>query len=157
MNLLFVNGQVSQARIHPPTRVVIMNSVLFDVDGLVGVAAENALGIVLARVLQSSRRHFRRHAQPARVQPVNETNDRLMLEIKFLQFQIERSAHSAQTHIIHLESVKLMAVNRDVLSLAALPPVILVNANAYQVRHNVGESVVVVAFHPYDFDVAFGV
>jgi hypothetical protein len=42
-----------------------MNSILFDVDGLVSVAAKNAAGVVLARVLQGSRGDLRRHAEPA--------------------------------------------------------------------------------------------
>ena len=51
LNPLFVNGQICHARIDPAPRVVIMNSVLFKLDGLVGVSAENAIGIMLARVL----------------------------------------------------------------------------------------------------------
>jgi hypothetical protein len=33
----------------------------------------------------------------------------------------------------------------------------LVNAHAHQVRHDVGEAVVVIAFHPHDFDIALGI
>ena len=62
-----------------------MNSVLFDVDGLMRMSAENPVGILLPCVLQSTRRDFWRHAQPARVQPVNEPHDRLALEIQLLQ------------------------------------------------------------------------
>jgi hypothetical protein len=69
-----------------------VNAILIDVGGLVSVAAENTAGLVLARVVQRSRGHFRRHAEPARVQPVNQPNDRLALEIEFLQLQIKRRA-----------------------------------------------------------------
>jgi len=53
-NLLFVNGQICHARIDPTARVVVVNPVLFKVEGLVGVAAENAIGAMLERVVQSS-------------------------------------------------------------------------------------------------------
>jgi hypothetical protein len=37
------------------------------------------------------------------------------------------------------------------------PLVMLVNANADQVRHNIREPVVVIAFHPHDFNVPLGI
>ena len=40
---------------------------------------------------------------------------------------------------------------------AVLPGVMLVNPNAHQVRHNVGESVVMIALDPHNFDVALGI
>ena len=51
LNPLFVNGQICHAGIDPAACVVIMNSVLFNLAGLVGVSAENTTGIMLARVL----------------------------------------------------------------------------------------------------------
>jgi hypothetical protein len=89
LHSLFVNGEVGHAGIDPAAGIVVVNSVRFDVDGLVGVAAENAVGIVLARVLQSPRGYLRRHAEPARVQAVNEPNDRLALEVELLQLEVE--------------------------------------------------------------------
>lgn len=50
-----------------------------------------------------------------------------------------------------------MSVNRDVPPSAEFPFVVLVDANADQMRHDVGQPVVVVAFHPHDFDVALGI
>jgi hypothetical protein len=134
-----------------------VNSVLFDVDGLVSMAAENAVGLVLARVVQSSRGDLRRHAEPPRVEPVNEARDGLALEVELLQLEIERSAQPAEAEIVHLETIELVAVNRDVAKSVVLPSVVLVDADSYQVRHDVGESVIVVTFHPDDFDVALGI
>jgi len=51
LNPLFVNGEISQAGIDPAARVVIVNSVLLDMDGLMGVSTENAIGIVLPCVV----------------------------------------------------------------------------------------------------------
>ena len=65
-----------------------MNSILFDMDGFVCVAAENAAYIVLPRVLQSASGDLRRHAQPTRIQTVDKPHDRLAFEIQLLQFEI---------------------------------------------------------------------
>jgi len=51
LNPRLVNCEIRQAGIDPSARVVVVNSVLLDVDGLVSVATENAVSIVLARVL----------------------------------------------------------------------------------------------------------
>ena len=118
------------------------------------VTAENAIRIMLARVLQSSRGNLRRHSQPVRIQPINQPHDGLAFEVEFLQPEIERSAHLAEPHIIHLEAVELMAVNRDVAPALVLPSIMLVDANANQVRHDVGKPMVVVAFYPHDLYVA---
>lgn len=69
-----------------------MNAILSDVGGLVRVAAEDAVGFVLAGIVQRSRGYFRRHAEPARVQPINQPHDGLALEIEFLKLQIKRCA-----------------------------------------------------------------
>src|SRR5258706_15893113 len=126
-------------------------------NGLVSVAAEDAASVVLARVVQSSRGYLGRHAEPARVQPVNEPYHGLALEVEFLQLKIERRSHFAQPHIIYLESVELVAVDADVTPSVVLPNVVLIDADSDQVRHDVGESVVVIAFDPHDLDVAFGI
>ena len=50
-----------------------------------------------------------------------------------------------------------MTVDRDVPPTFVLPGVVLVNADADQVRHDVRQPVVVVAFHPHDLNVALGI
>src|ERR1700740_3365592 len=98
-----------------------MNSALLDVDGLVGVAAEDAVGIVLARKVQGSRRDFRRHAEPARVEPVNEARYGLAFEVALLQLEVKRSAQPAESQIVYLEAVELMSMDRDVAQARVLP------------------------------------
>ena len=134
-----------------------MNTALLDMDGLVSMATEDAMGFALARVLQGPCRDLGRHAEPARVQPVNQPHDGLALEIELLQLQIKRCAQCAQPDIAYLEAVELMAVDRDVAESVVLPGVVLVDADADQMRHDVGESVVMIAFHPHDLNVALGV
>ncbi len=58
LNPLFANREIGQAGIDPSARVVVVNPILFDVDSFMSVAAEDAIGIVLARILQGSSRDF---------------------------------------------------------------------------------------------------
>jgi hypothetical protein len=62
-----------------------MNSILLDVHGRVRVSAKDTVGAALAGVLQRSLRNLGRHAEPARVEPVDEPHNRLAFEIKLLQ------------------------------------------------------------------------
>jgi len=118
------------------------------VHGLVRVTAEDAVGIVLPGILQGTSRNFRRHAKPARVQPVNQSCDRLALEVKLLKLKIERRSQSVQSEVVDLEAIELMTMNRDVPQAVMQPGVMLVDTHAHQVRHDIGEPVVVIAFHP---------
>jgi hypothetical protein len=134
-----------------------MNSGVFAVSCFVSVATENPIGAMLPAIAKSSRRNFRRHAQPARIQPVDEPRDGLVPEIYFLYQQIKRRAQPTQPDATHLKAVELMAMDRKVAKPVILPTVLLVDANADQVRHDVGEAVVVIAFHPHHFDISFGI
>lgn len=151
---LFVNRQISQAGIDPAARIVVMNSVLLNVDGVVGVPAENAVGVMLPRILQSPCGHLRRHAQPARVQPVNQPRNGISFEVEFLELKIKRGAQSVEPYIADLKTIELVAMDCDVPQSAVLPRIALVHAHAHQVRHDVREPVVVIAFHPHHFDIA---
>src|SRR5258708_3294699 len=121
------------------------------------VAAENAVSIVLARVMQCSRGDFRGHSEPSCIQAVNEPRDGLASEVELLQLEIERRSQPAEAQIVYLETVELMAVDCDVTQSIELPDVILIDADADQVRHDVGKSVVVIAFDPDNLDVALGI
>jgi hypothetical protein len=116
------------------------------------MAAENSLRFAMARIGQCSSRHFFRHTQPPRVQPVDQPRNRFALEINFLQLQIERSRPSAQPHPVHLESVELVSVNRDVPQPAITPRIVLIHAYTDQVRHDVRQSVVVISLDPDNFN-----
>jgi hypothetical protein len=86
---LFVDRQVSEPRIDPPARVVIMNTVLFHVNGLMRVSAQNSVNAMLPCITQGARCHLRRHSQPARIQTVDASRDWVALEIQLLQLQEE--------------------------------------------------------------------
>src|SRR5579862_3188180 len=121
------------------------------------MATKDAIGIPRARVTQGSRSHFRRHAEPARIQAVDEAGKRLALEVELLQLQIEKSSQIVQPHVVGDYAVELVPVNCQMAQAGILPSVFLIHANADQMRHDVGEPVVMVPFHPDDFDLALGV
>ena len=50
-----------------------------------------------------------------------------------------------------------MSVDRQVSQAPILPVVVLINAHPDQVRHDVGEPVIVVPFYPDHFNVALGI
>jgi len=154
---LLVNGEIRQPGIDPAAGIVVLDSVFLDVERVVRVPAENAVGIVLARMLQGSSGYFRREPQPASIQTVDEADDRLVPEIEPLQPQIQRGAELAEAHIAHLKSIELMAVDCHVAQASELPTVLLVDPNTHQMRHDVGQAEVVVALDPDDFDVAPGI
>ncbi len=131
-----------------------MNSILLDMNCFVRMAAENAAGIMLPRVLQRPSGYLRRHPQPARVQPVDQPHDRLALEIKLLQLEIDGGPKLAEPDTVHLKSIELMSVNRNVALPREIPGVALVNPHAHQMRHDVRQTVIVIAFHPYNFYIA---
>lgn len=50
--------------------------------------AENPFRLLMPRIGERSRRYFGRHAQPSRIEPVNQPRHGLTLEIQFLELQI---------------------------------------------------------------------
>ena len=154
---LFVNRQISQAGIDPAARIEVVNSVLLDVDGVVRVPAENTVSVMLPRILQSSCGNLRRHAQPARVQPVNQPRNGISLEVEFLELKIERRAQGVEPYVAYLKTIELMTMDRNVPQSAVLPGITLVNAHAHKMRHDVGKAVIVIAFHPHNFNIALGI
>ncbi len=121
------------------------------------MAAENAVGFLQPSVKQRARRHFCRHAQPPRVQTVDEARNRFTLQIQALQLQVEQRAQVVQAKRVDDELVELMAVDRQMLPAIEIPGVFLIYADSNQMRHHVGEALVVIALDPYDLNVALGI
>ena len=153
----FFDRQVSEPGIDPPAGVVVRDAVFFDMHGLVCVSAKDTLGFMVIRERDGARRDLARHPQPARVEAVDEARDRLVFEIELLQLQIEGSTPAAKAQIVDLESVKLVAMNGDVPQASVLPGVMLVNTYPDQVRHDVGEAMIMIAFDPDDFNASLGI
>jgi hypothetical protein len=119
--------------------------------------AKNPPCLMLPRVMQSPRRHLRRHPQPPRVQPVDHPRNRLALEIELLQLQIKRRPPPRKRYIVHLKPVKLMPMNRDMPQPRVLPRIPLINSHSYQVRHDVRQPVVVIPLDPHHFNISLGI
>jgi len=59
--------------------------------------------------------------------------------------------------IVDGEAVELVSVDRDMALALIVPYVLLVYRNTNQVRHEFCQAMVMVSFHPDDFNVMFGV
>ena len=135
-----------------------MDAVLFLLDGRVRMSAEDAMGVPLACMAERATRHFCRHAQPARVQPIEHARKRVSLEIQLLQPEVgQRSEQVVEADVVDDEAIELMAMDGNVTQPVVFPRILLKYLDPDQVRHDVGEAVIVVALDPYDFDVALGI
>jgi hypothetical protein len=117
--------------------------------------AKNALRSVQACVSQCAAGYFTRQSQPTCVQPVEKTGDRLTPQVQFLKLQVDENTHPAQQKIVDREAVELMPVNSQMADSLKFPGILLVNAHAYQMRHHVAQSVIVITLNPDDLDFAF--
>jgi hypothetical protein len=148
----FVDCQIGEPGIDPPARVVVTDAVFFHVQRFMRMAAEDALRLMMSGKSDCARRDLGRHAQPPRIQSVDRARDGFALEVQLLQLQIQRRAQPAQPQIVELESIELVAVDGDMAHAAIVPFVVLVHAHADQMRHDVGQTMVVIPFHPNHFD-----
>jgi len=85
-----------------------------------------------------------------RVGAINEPGERLVLEIEFLQLQINQRAEMTQPHVVDDELIELVAVDRQMLAAGVLPGEFLVHIHADEVRHDLGETSIVIALDPHD-------
>src|SRR6202795_3009253 len=89
---LFTDGNVCGMGINPASAIEIIDSVFMLMQGGVGVAAEDARRPMMLSVRNGSGRHFWGQAQPARIQPVEETSDCFILRVPLLQLQVKQRA-----------------------------------------------------------------
>ncbi len=71
--------------------------------------------------------------------------------------QVQSRHHVAEKIIIQDKAVELVSVNGEMANAFIDPVILLVDAHAHQVRHDVGQALVMVALDPYHFDFAFGI
>jgi len=151
----FIDRQIGEPRVDPPAGVEIADAFLLDIQRMMRMSAEDPLRIVMLRVCDRSRRNFRRHPKPPRIEAVDHSRNRLAFEVHLLKLQIQRRPKSAEPQVVHLESIKLMAVNRHMPQSAVHPAICLIHTHAHQMGHDVRQSVVMVSFHPHHFNAAF--
>src|SRR6266851_2150368 len=70
---------------------------------------------------------------------------------------MHRRQKATQHAIARHEAVKLMPVDRQMTQSAKFPGILLIDSDADQVRHDLRESVVVIAFYPNHFYVPLGI
>ncbi len=122
-----------------------------------GVSAKHALAFSDARIMDSPACHLVREQQPASIHAVEKAGDAFRLRIYFLNLQEDQLAQSTDPEIPFDEAVELMAVHGQMPLALVLPNVALIDGDADQVRHQVGEAGVVVAFDPNHFHLALWV
>jgi len=88
---------------------------------------------------------------------IKKTRQLLRTEIKLLNLQVNKSEKVAQRKVVHYEAVELVPVNRQVTPAAKFPAILLENFDPDQVRHDFGQPLVMVAFHPNHLDIAPGI
>ena len=116
-----------------------------------GVSAKNALAFSGLRIADRATSNFIRQQQPASIHAVQEAGDTFGSRIYFLNLQKDQLAQSTDPKILFDEAVKLMAVHRQVPLTLVLPNVALVDGNADEMRHQVREASIVIAFDPNHF------
>lgn len=141
----------------PATGVVIRNAIPFGVHGKMRVAAENAIGAAQLGVGQRTGSDFRREPQPRSVEPVERPRKPASLGLDLLQVQVYGSANLAQERIVDSKAVELVSVDGQMPLAREFPTVFPIHLDPHQVRHHPRKSLVMIAFHPYHFDLAFGI
>jgi hypothetical protein len=63
----------------------------------------------------------------------------------------------AEQAVIYQEAVKLMSVDRQVTNALIIPFVFLIDLDPHQMRHDLRKAIVMIAFDPNHFDLAFGI
>ena len=158
LDSLFTNGDIGRMRVNPTSAIEIVDSVLVLMHGGMGMAAENPRRLMVTGMGQCALRDLWRQAQPARVEPVEETGHGFIFRIPFLQLQVEqRPDQITDADIAHNEAVELVTMHGGVAQALVFPLIFLVHADTHQMGHDFGQAVVVIAFDPHHFDVALGI
>src|SRR5262249_13628271 len=151
------HSDIGAPLVHPGAGVVILHSVSLQRERRVGVTAENALSVALFCVAERALGYLRRKAQPSGVETVKVAGKAFALGIELLEPEVDKLSEKAQFEVLDGKGIELVAVNRQMPLALVVPVVLLVNGNAHQVRHHVGQTMVMIALHPHDFHLVLGI
>ncbi len=112
------------------------------------VAAKDAVAAARAGILQRAFGNLVRQPQPACIHAIQKTREDLAVRIQLLNAVKDLFPQPAEQQIAADEAVKLVAVDGEMTLAGILPHVALVDRNADQVRHQLRQPMVVVAFDP---------
>jgi hypothetical protein len=121
------------------------------------VTAENALSFARFCITERALCYLFGKTQPSCVKTVQVTGKPLVLGIQFLKLQKDELTDLAQEDVGRVKPVKLVAMDGQMAFAAVLPCVFLINGHADQVRHDLCQPVIVIALHPDDLSVMFGI
>src|SRR5260370_25282840 len=133
LHSLFANGDIGRLRVNPGSAIEIIYSAfrVMLVHGGMGVAAENARRMRVTGMRQRALGDLGRQAQPTRAEPVEDTGQRCVFRIPFLQLPVEqRPDQIADTDLAQHEAVELRTMHADVAQVAIFPLIFLGHADA---------------------------
>lgn len=154
LHALLVDGEKGGARVDPRTGVVILDAIAEQRQRDMGVAAKHTLAFSGLSITDRAAGNCIRQQQPAGIHAIQKPRDTFGSRIYFLDFEEDQLAQSTDPKILFDETIELMTVHRQMPLTLVLPHVALVYRDADQVRHQVGEAGVVVAFDPHHFHLA---
>jgi hypothetical protein len=121
------------------------------------VAAKDAINSTGFGVDQSTSGDFGGETQPACVHPVEIAGKALVAHIELLDAIEQQLSSAAEKFVVEHKMVELVSVNGQVAQSVVGPNVAFEDRNSHKVGHYIGESSVVIAFHPHHFDIAFAI
>ncbi len=121
------------------------------------MAAEDAVNMTGLGISESTRCHLGFQSQPAGIQAIEIARKRFVAAIELLDARIEEFAHATYEGVVGDEAVELVSVDREMTLSLVFPDVALVHGNADEVRHDLGETLIVVPFYPDDFNLALAI
>ena len=121
------------------------------------VPAEDAMNLALLCVPESALRNLLGKLQPPGVEAIEVSGKPFAPRINLLQPQEDELPQPRHLEVPDGEAVKLVAVDGEVALAPVGPGIFLVDANPDQMRHDLRQAVIVVAFHPNHFNAALGI
>lgn len=153
----FVDRDVGGDLFDPATGVEVVDPVTGAHGGKVCVSAEDAVGVSRFRIAQGTFGYLLRETQPACAEAVEGVCELLALCVPVLELFVDTNADAGEEIVLRHEAIELVAMDGDMALSAELPDVALVDGDAHKVGHQVGETQVMIAFHPDDLLAAAGV
>src|SRR6187402_278110 len=153
----FVDRDVGGDLFDPATGIEVVDPVAGAHGGKMCVSAEDAVGVSRFRVAQGAFGYLLRETQPACAEAVEGVCELLALCVPVLELFVDTNADAGEEIVLRDEAIELVAMDGDMALSAELPDVALVDGDACEVRHQVGEAEVVITFDPDDLFAAAGV
>ena len=143
--------------VDPGAGVIIVDTITLLMHRQMRVPAEDAVNPSGFGVGQGTCSYLGGQPQPACVQAIKTAGEALVGHIEFLYAAEEQLSGATEQFVVECETVELVAVNGQVPQSVEGPDVAFEDRNSHQVGHHLGESFVMVAFHPNDLDVPFAI